>query len=142
VLAVLSVLYLGFLAWVTLNPSPPQPSANPLLWQLLGAFARHRATAWLTYDAVEFLANIALFLPVGALVLLLFGRRWWWLGIIIGAALTCSIEFTQQFLPARVPDVRDLVANTTGAAIGALLTLAITTPAAIRHARARRSAVG
>jgi glycopeptide antibiotics resistance protein len=142
VLAVLSLAYLGFVGWVTLDPTPPQPASFGLFERVLAFFARHGSTAWLTYDRVEFLANIALFVPIGVFVLLLFGRRWWWLGIAIGVLLTCGIEFTQQFLPERVPDVRDLIANSTGAAIGALGALVVTTPAAMRHARAQRAAAG
>ncbi len=138
VLAVLSVLYLFVLGWVTLNPAPPQPGSFGLFRSLLRFFASHESTAWLTYDRVEFLANIALFVPVGVLVLLMFGRRWWWVGIVIGLLLTLGIEGAQQLLPTRVPDPRDLVANTLGAALGSVITLVLTTPAAIRARRAAR----
>lgn len=139
VLAILSILYLGFVGWVTLDPSPPNPARHPLLRLALRWFERHEATEWITFDTVEFLANVALFVPIGVLVLLLLGRRWWWVGVVVGLVLTLCIEGAQQFLPARFPDVRDLVANTAGAAIGALLALLVTTPAAIR-ARTRHPA--
>lgn len=142
VLAILSVVYLAFVGWVTLNPSPPSPGANRLLRRVLEWFGRHEATEWITLDRFEFLANIALFVPVGVLVLLFLGRRWWWVGIVVGLVLTLGIEGAQQFMPARFPDVRDLVANTAGAAIGAVLALLITTPAAIRNRPRHPAATG
>lgn len=141
VLSVLTFGYLGFVGWITLGPQPLDARASGWLYGVIARLAQHPSLAWLTYDRVEFLANIALFVPVGVLFLLLFGRRWWWLGIAAGALLTCSIEFTQQFIPTRVPDAGDLVANTTGAALGAVVALVVTTPAAIRHEHARRAAL-
>ena len=135
VLALLSIVYLVALGLMTLSPAPPQPSSMGLFQSLLRFFSRHDATAWLTNDPVEFLANILLFVPVGVLVLLMLGRRWWWVGILVGLVLTLGIETAQQVMPARVSDPRDLVANTLGAALGAALTLVITTPAAIRARR-------
>ena len=60
---------------------------------------------------MEFTANIAMFVPVGLLFLLLVGRRRWWLALAGGVALTCAIEFAQIFLPGRFSDVRDILAN-------------------------------
>ena len=142
VLAILSVVYLAFVGWVTLNPTPPNPVSNRLLRRLIDLFARHEATEWLTYDRIEFIANIGLFVPIGVLVLLLLGRRWWWMGVVVGLLLTLAIEGAQQLLPARFPDVRDLVANTLGAALGAVLALVVTTPAAIRNRSRHPAATG
>jgi glycopeptide antibiotics resistance protein len=77
-------------------------------------------------------------------LLLLFGRRLWWLAIAVGIMLTCSIEFTRQFLPARYPDVRDLVANTGGTIIGVLFALVLTGLRVVyrRPVRRARSAEG
>jgi glycopeptide antibiotics resistance protein len=137
VLTVISVAYLALVAWITLGPQPLDEQAAGYLYRIIEEFSQHRTTAWLTYSRVEFLANIALFVPVGVLILLMFGRRWWWVGIIAGGLLTCAIEFAQRFLPDRVSDPRDLVANTIGAAIGAIAALVVTTPAAIRERRMR-----
>jgi len=110
ILAIALAAYLLFVGWVTLNPAPPNPARNELLLQLLKILP-------ISYDALEFTANIGMFVPIGALVTIL--SRHLWIGIVVGIALTCGIEFTQQFLPARFPDVRDLVANSLGALIGA-----------------------
>ena len=108
-LAIALAAYLLFVGWVTLNPAPPNPARNELLLQLLKILP-------ISYDALEFTANIGMFVPIGALVAIL--SRHLWIGIVVGIALTCGIEFTQQFLPARFPDVRDLVANSLGALLG------------------------
>lgn len=110
-LAIVLAAYLLFVGWVTLNPAPPDPAGNPWLIRLLDVLP-------LGYDTVEFLANVGMFVPIGALVVALSGR--WWLGLAVGLVLTSGIETAQQFLPARFPDVRDLIANTGGAAVGAL----------------------
>ena len=78
----------------------------------------------LTYSATEFLANIALFVPFGILVSLLWPRRSPWTVIALGLATSAAIELAQLlFLPHRVSDVRDLVANTLGTAVGVAVLL-------------------
>lgn len=125
ILFVVTLVYLAFVGWVTLNPAPPETSSNGWLISALGFFAHHEATDWITYNVVEFTANIGMFIPIGVFFLLLLGRRMWWLAILVGVILTCSIEIIQLFLPARYPDVRDLVANSTGTAIGVGLALVV-----------------
>jgi hypothetical protein len=66
----------------------------------------------------EFFQNILLFLPLGAALTLagLKPRR----GIALGALLSFAIEFAQQWIPGRDPNVGDLLCNMTGTALGAL----------------------
>ena len=71
----------------------------------------------------RFLANVALFVPL-ALIVGLATRRWW-IGLLVGVATSAVSEFVQRSLPGRVPSVEDLVANTFGAAIGAIVVLAV-----------------
>lgn len=111
-------VYLLAVAWITLNPFPPDPHGNGLLKQLLAAFASTPALAWIDFDVVEFTANVVMFVPMGVLFTLLLGLRRWWLALLIGVASTCFIEGVQLFLPNRYSDVRDLVANTLGTLIG------------------------
>ena len=132
-LSVVTLAYLALVGWVTLGPQPLDSTNNGWLLRALGFFARHDSTDWITYGRVEFAANIAMFIPIGVFLVLLFGRRLWWLAIVIGVGLTCSIEFTQQFLPSRYPDVRDLVANSAGAVVGVGFALVLTAWKVVRR---------
>ena len=125
------------MGWVTLGPQPLDSGNNGLLLRALALFSRHDATDWITYGRVEFAANIAMFIPIGVFLLLLLGRRLWWLAIALGLLLTGSIEFAQQFLPTRFPDVRDLIANGSGAAIGVLIALVLTMYQVVRREEPR-----
>ncbi|MEA9986764.1 MULTISPECIES: VanZ family protein [Subtercola] len=138
VLSAITLAYLGVVAWVTLGPQPLDDKAQGLLYQVLRVFSRHTPTEWITYDRVEFIANIAMFVPVGLFLLLLFGRRQWWLAILVGFLMTVSIETAQLFLPGRVSDVRDVVSNTSGATVGVLVGLVLTASKARRLRRARQ----
>jgi VanZ family protein len=69
---------------------------------------------------------------------LLLGARWWWAAIAGCLAMTVFIESAQRAIPGRVPDERDLVANTLGGVIGVLVMLVLTAPGELRRARARR----
>ena len=118
---VLLAVYLLAVAWITLNPFPPDPHRNTLLEGLLAACASTPLLAWVDYDVVEFTANILLFVPMGVLLAVLLGRWRWWLAFALGAAATLTIEFVQLFLPARVSDPRDLLANALGTLVGIAL---------------------
>jgi glycopeptide antibiotics resistance protein len=138
VLSVVTFVYLGVVAFITLGPQPLDDGTDSLVWRLLGFFSRFGATDWITYSTLEFWANVAMFVPVGLFFLLLLGRGRWWLAMVLGALLTCVIEFTQMFLPDRVSDPRDIVANSVGAFVGVIAALIVTWPAAVRRARERR----
>lgn len=137
-LSVVTFVYLGVVAFITLGPQPLDEGTDSLVWRMLHFFSRFGATDWITYSLLEFWANVAMFVPVGLFFLLLLGRRRWWLAVLLGVAVTCGIEFAQQFIPSRVSDPRDILANSTGAFIGVIVALIVTWPAAIRRARERR----
>lgn len=69
----------------------------------------------------EFLANIVLFVPFGLLVSIASPRWSPWLVIGLGCLTSVAIELVQFALPTRFPTVSDVIANTTGAAVGYLL---------------------
>jgi glycopeptide antibiotics resistance protein len=118
VLVPVTLAYLAVVGWVTLGPQPLDARGMGILRQILRLFARNDLTSWVTYDLVESSANVAMFVPIGLLFLLLLGGRYWWLAVLIGVALTCAIEFTQLFLPGRYSDPRDILMNSLGALVG------------------------
>ena len=131
ILSLATIAYLVLVGWITLSPQSGIEEQS-IVWLFVEFFEQFPATEWMTFSAVEFLANIALFVPFGLFFVLLLGRRQWWLAIVLSVATTVGIEFTQQFIGGRVSDVRDIVANSVGGAIGAILALALT------YAKARK----
>ncbi|SFB39327.1 VanZ like family protein [Cellulomonas marina] len=137
--------WLAAVAWVTLRPAPAEPGTFDVVRAVIA-----RLDGWglpVTYDGVERAANVVMFVPGGLLLaaLLLPGRgagtargttpeadaaaptRRPSLRVVVpvvlaGAALSSAVELSQAaFLPTRVPTVVDVVMNTAGAAVGALL---------------------
>lgn len=68
--------------------------------------------------------NVLLFIPLGFLMTLLFRRRW--VGVLIALVLSLSVELVQTLLPQRTASLRDVLTNSVGAAIGAIVALVIT----------------
>jgi VanZ family protein len=61
-----------------------------------------------------------LFVPVGFMAVLLMAARWWGWAVVLAAAVTIGVEFTQAvFLPGRTGSVGDVITNTCGAVLGA-----------------------
>lgn len=119
-LAPLSLGYLVAVGWMTLSVRPYGEDIGGVVHRLLEWLSRRPVTEWVTFRWLEFFANIAMFVPLGVFVVLWFGVRRWWLAPPIGFALSAAIEIAQlQLLPSRFADPRDLVANTTGAVLGA-----------------------
>lgn len=121
-LAPLSLAYLAAVGWMTLTVRPYGEDIGGVIDRLLEWFSRRPLTAWITFPWLEFLANVAMFVPLGVFVVLWFGVRRWWLAPVLGLAVSAAIELAQlQVLPSRVADPRDLVANTSGALLGAAI---------------------
>jgi glycopeptide antibiotics resistance protein len=83
---------------------------------------------------VDVLGNIAVFVPLGAALAVAtlprrleqqqktrLNSRWWLTVIAAGSLLSLSIELAQLTIPTRATDVDDVILNTLGTAIGALL---------------------
>jgi glycopeptide antibiotics resistance protein len=137
-LSLVTGAYLVFVAWLTLTPQPIGPDQVELIERALAALHRRGYAESLDYDRIEFLANIALFVPVGMFGLLLVGAGAWWLALIAPVALTFGIETAQLGIPGRVSDERDLLANTVGGVLGVFVALVLTLPATLRRRRRRR----
>lgn len=84
---------------------------NERFWELVhGRFDPYE-------DWGELLANIALFVPFGALLPLAFRRLRWWAVDLMGLGTTLVIELVQPFV-GRTCDLDDIAANTLGTVIG------------------------
>jgi glycopeptide antibiotics resistance protein len=139
VLSTLTLLYLLVVAWVTLGPEPYDEQSGGLLWRFLDFFAQHEATDWITFSRVEFAANVLMFVPLGLFLVLLFGRRQWWLAVLLGSATSVAIEVSQgAFLPTRVSDLRDVIANSSGALIGVVVGAIVMAASDLRRRRRAR----
>lgn len=110
------VLFVGFAGF------PVDAGAHPLIIRVLDAAHRVGVPGWFGYGALEFSANVVFFMPLGLLVVLLVGGRRWWVGGVAGLVVSASIEIGQAvFLPARFASLDDVLSNTSGAVIGALV---------------------
>lgn len=138
-LSLLTFLYLGFVGWLTLTPQPITPERERLISRVLARLQHIDQLSWLSFNRLEFLANIGLFVPLGLFLVLLVGDRFWWVAIGVAFAMTTAIETAQRSIPGRVPDQRDVVANTAGALIGVAIALVLVLPDTVRRRRARRA---
>jgi VanZ family protein len=135
ILAPLTLAYLAVVAWVTLGPQPLDHRRQLWLVELIRTARAVLRRHWpaladrVTYDHVEFTANIVMFVPIGLFLVLLLGRRLWWLAVLACVAMTGVIETAQRFIPGRVSDVRDLLSNSIGGCLGVVVALIVTIPA-------------
>ncbi len=84
----------------------------------------------------DIVLNVAAYLPFGAMLLVALHRRGAIaiaLATLLAGALSLALESVQMFLPSRIASNVDLMANTGGAALGALAAWLCTRPALLRH---------
>ncbi|GAA3400878.1 VanZ family protein [Pseudarthrobacter polychromogenes] len=115
------------LAFIAFWPSPVDQPVQGQLAAVLKFLHRHGIPTWFNYKFVEASANVALFIPVGAVSSLAFPSWPWWKIGAFGLLISGCMELGQLlFLHDRFPSPVDLVTNTSGAVIGALLATAAT----------------
>lgn len=134
-LRIVGVIYAVAAGLIVFWPSRVDAPADGLLYDFI-LWLRELGVprSFANYSTIEFAANIVMFVPAGLIVALLLAPRARPLLVVllttvIGAGASVLIESVQNcFLPARVGDSRDIVANTSGTIIGlvcALIVLAI-----------------
>ncbi|MET4589366.1 VanZ family protein [Arthrobacter sp. 754] len=125
------------LAFVAYWPSPVDQPVQGQLSALLRFLHARGIPGWFNYQFVEASANVVLFIPLGAVASLAFAeKRWWQIGAL-GLIVSGIMELGQLlFLHNRFASPLDVVTNTGGAVIGALLAAA-----ALKQLRARHLAV-
>ncbi|HTN95002.1 MAG TPA: VanZ family protein [Gallionella sp.] len=89
-----------------------------------------RAPFQLTYTAFDAVINFLSYLPFGLLIGMALRKRFGalvsvCLGLSAGVALSASMEYLQMFLPTRTSSNMDLLSNSAGSLIGALLAVSM-----------------
>jgi glycopeptide antibiotics resistance protein len=131
------------LALVAFWPSPVDQPVSGQLGAVLHFLHRHGFPGWFNYKFVEAGTNVFLFVPVGFVGSLAFPEKCWWQIGAFGLLVSGCIELGQLlFLHGRFASQSDIVTNTSGALIGALLAaLAVQTqkrPAAFRQRASKK----
>ncbi|WP_104082522.1 VanZ family protein [Cryobacterium sp. Y11] len=132
----IALAYLIALALIAFWPTPVDRNVHGSISSVVLWLHEHGGPLWLGYDTIEFTANIALFVPVGLLVVVLTDPFHWWFAPLIGTVTSVVIELGQfAFLPDRFATVTDVVANSLGGVLGTLLAF-IVLRLTFGHARA------
>jgi glycopeptide antibiotics resistance protein len=118
--------------WCAANPRPF--NWDPIIYfkDMYHHLAGKSLLVWLrSWDVMQMVLNIVLFMPLGLITRQLYGFRVWQTGLL-GLALSFGIETTQWSgnwglaeCAYRFADVNDLITNTSGAFLGAALALAL-----------------
>ena len=142
-LAAAATAYIAGLSVVVLWPVHVDGDGGLIRFDaLLGWLGSIGISAAVRYPLVESVANAVLFLPFGLLVALA-AERWHPILRVVTAGLiamgfSIAAETAQgMFLPDRTVDPRDVVANTAGAVIGALVPIIVSMARRTRVDRAR-----
>lgn len=137
--AAFAIAGLAVVAFLTLGP-------RWVIAPLHGAFRRGMDALFVSAGASmpwddERLLNAVMFVPLGAAVAALLPRGWWFVGVLAGAGVSTLVEILQAGVPGRVPDATDVLWNTIGAALGAVVVAAVRlTAALVRRALVTASA--
>jgi len=81
---------------------------------------------WNRFTFRDAAVNVVLYIPLGMAAHLIF-RKWhvpgagYWMPVLLGAALSASIEMTQVFVPTRNTSLNDLMNNVIGTVAGVVL---------------------
>lgn len=118
-LAVCLLIMLGIAFW----PTPVDAGGREILLAVIDRLQDAGAPAWFDYRFVESAANVALFIPLGALLALELPLRFWWLAPVVTTLFSVAIELGQTLLPERVATIADVYANAAGGLVGAVIVL-------------------
>lgn len=129
------LVVVGLAVWL---PQPTGKGNYPILGVIAHWLSREGLPLIPSYVGVNIVANVAMFLPFGILLMVAFRRMRVWSVTLIGFAASGLIEGVQLFLPTRDSSIADLLTNTLGALLGALLVAVVRR---MRRAAPERSAV-
>lgn len=134
----LALMYAALIVYASLYPFAAWRNQDILPWAFLAApIPRY----WTRFDVA---INVLGYLPLGAMLALSAlrsgrSRQAFWLPVLLAGGLSLIMEALQSFLPARVPSREDWLFNTLGAALGAVVTVALERVGAIDRWSAFRS---
>lgn len=110
------------LAFIAFWPTPVDEPIQGQLSRILKFLHRHGIPAWFNYNLVEESANVVMFIPLGFVGLLAFSNKTWWRIAAFGLLISACMELGQLlFLHERFASPSDLVTNTFGAILGAVV---------------------
>jgi glycopeptide antibiotics resistance protein len=110
------------LAFIAFWPTPVDQPVQGQLSGILQFLHSHGIPSWFDYKVVEASANVALFVPLGTVSSLAFPEKRWWRIGAFGLMISSCMELGQLlFLHNRFASPLDLVTNSTGAVVGAVL---------------------
>jgi glycopeptide antibiotics resistance protein len=114
--------YMSIVLAATMWPTPLDQGYGASIERFLLVLYRNGVPQWFGYNKLEFSANILMFVPLGFLIALLLPKRVWWLAFLICPMLSTGIELTQAIaLSARFATVIDVISNSLGGGIGAIV---------------------
>ncbi|WP_186759082.1 VanZ family protein [Arthrobacter alpinus] len=124
---ILAIVYFAALAAIAFWPSPVDRPIDGDLRQGIDWLSGLGIPPWLaSYSTIEICANVLLFVPFGTVVTLRLPLRHWWVSVVVASLLSGAIELLQGYLlPQRVASWSDILANTSGAFLGAVCVLAV-----------------
>ena len=136
---ILLAAYLVFLAFILLNPSADVPTSS-VSWLAEIGNRVGLPGPLVVPSRVEFIANVLILVPLSFLGSALLPRLTWRDWTAYGFVLSGTVEMLQAILlPARSASFKDVVANTSGALLGAVaFTLAVWAHDRFRYRHERR----
>jgi glycopeptide antibiotics resistance protein len=115
-----SAAYALILAVIAFWPTHVDRNVDVLDFSAVRWIHDHGMSPHVVYAVIELSANIALFVPFGALAMLLTVRATWPRTVVAAAAVSGLIEVVQAVArPERTASISDVLANVLGAAVGA-----------------------
>lgn len=123
---VLAGVYVVALACIGMWPTPVDAELGVVeSWPVQRFASLTGMQPWEAYGFVEFGANVLLFVPLGWFAVVLLGLRWWQ-AALLGVGLSAVVEVGQAVLrPNRFATLQDVVANSSGALLGAVLAVLV-----------------
>lgn len=137
-LALLYVLAVSFIVFWPVHVDSGE-SGETLRRLLDAGYSAGWLPTWFSYNQVEWLSNVVMFMPGGFLAVLLLRPRRPWLVPLGGLTATLIIESVQMFMPGRTSSLLDVLANALGCVIGWVLGLLVWCLAEKRNLKARKS---